>query len=96
MTVRFTKRPLPCLRMLENVGEKFFESLTEHLCDALGVDFAVVGMLRVDEEMVQFIAVHGPHGKVQPPSRFALSGTPCEEVLKHRARGYPDRVQLPN
>ncbi|MGK0170457.1 MAG: hypothetical protein ACI9W2_002183, partial [Gammaproteobacteria bacterium] len=63
------------LAISHNIGEKFFESLTEHLCDSLGVDFALVGMLRIEEDALESVAVHG-HGKAQSPLRYGLGGTP--------------------
>ncbi|MCH9674234.1 MAG: PAS domain-containing protein [Gammaproteobacteria bacterium] len=76
--------------LLGAADERFFSSLTVHLCDALQVDVAVVG--RVHERTVRSVAVQA-FGQAAPPLEYELVGTPCETVISDRARGYGSRVQ---
>ncbi|HEX5137275.1 MAG TPA: PAS domain S-box protein [Planctomycetota bacterium] len=71
-------------------GDEFFRSLVLYLAKSLGVEYALVGELRGGD--VACVALYD-HGEVRTDVRYALDGTPCEEVTTGRLCCHPERVR---
>jgi PAS domain S-box-containing protein len=75
-------------------GEGIFQYLTDHLARALGVNYAVIGLLTGDDlRTVQVVAMTAD-GRPVAPFDYDLAGTPCAEVIGHGYRHFPERVQF--
>ncbi len=73
------------------VGEAFFRSLTRHMAEAFGTQYAVVAEL--DGEQVRTLAAWGNGGFLDPPV-YPLADSPCEQVMSSRSRTFfPDSLQ---
>jgi PAS domain S-box-containing protein len=72
-------------------GDDFFRSLVLYLARSLGVECALVGVLEREGEVscVAFCE----NGKVRTDVRYALDGTPCEQVTAGRMCCHPDGVR---
>lgn len=75
-------------------GEGIFQYLTNHLAQALNVDYALIGLLTGDDSRTVQVIAMTADGKPVPPFEYNLSGTPCEEVVGSKYRHFPDRVQI--
>jgi PAS domain S-box-containing protein len=62
-------------------GEKFFQSLIEHLVEGLGVRGALVGELEESPQRTVKTLAFLDKGKQRKNIQYDLSGTPCEEVV---------------
>lgn len=62
-------------------GEKFFQSLVEHLVGGLGVRGALVGELEESPQRTVKTLAFLDKGKQRKNIQYDLSGTPCEEVV---------------
>ncbi|MFQ4140076.1 PAS domain S-box protein [Nodosilinea sp. PGN35] len=76
-------------------GEAFFGALVQHLTQALGVDYAYIGLLSDGgEDSIQTIAACA-RGAVIDNFEYRLRDTPCEQVLRKRELCcYPAGVQV--
>ncbi|MBL8212916.1 MAG: hypothetical protein JNK87_19530, partial [Bryobacterales bacterium] len=75
-----------------NVGQRFFQSLVEHLARSLHADFALVGELVNEGPSVRCQAVFAD-GRQQDPFQYLLKGTPCSEVIAGTLCLFPNGVQ---
>jgi PAS domain S-box-containing protein len=74
-------------------GEAFFRELAQHLCLALGTEFACIGELRgSDRDVVQTIAIFSGE-QFSQGFEYALAGTPCGEAIVCGSCSYPHGVQ---
>lgn len=74
-------------------GENFFASLVKYLVEALAVDFVFIGQLSPsDSSRVQIIAVYGD-GQSLPNFNRTILDTPCQLVIGHQIRHYPEQVR---
>ncbi|GGO75704.1 hypothetical protein GCM10011348_01130 [Marinobacterium nitratireducens] len=70
-----------------------FRSLVQQLTRALGVDYALIGMLLpANPGRVQLIAGYG-RGKFIEPFQYDLAGTPCEQVVGQHYRFFACHVR---
>ncbi len=67
---------------MSETGDALFRAVVQHLVEALGADFALVGELSSDRDRVATIATFGT-GPVAAGDEFDLNGTPCETAM-HR------------
>ena len=74
------------------VGEKFFQSLVEHLAQAMNVSMAFVGEFTDVPGRVRTLAFWSG-GKQLGPIEYELAGTPCEEVYDGEPCHYADSVK---
>jgi PAS domain S-box-containing protein len=75
-------------------GAAFFESLTERLAGVLEADITFVGRLGSDRAQIDIVALWAD-GQPSRPFSYALSGTPCEQVVANRVYSHArDVVQL--
>ena len=65
-------------------GEKFFQSLIEHLVEGLGVRGALVGELEESPQRTVNTLAFFDKGKQRKNIQYDLSETPCEEVVLGR------------
>jgi len=73
-------------------GESFFHSLTAHLARILDADFAFIGELIADaSDRIRTVAVHA-QGQQAANFEYALSGTPCQDVVGKETCTYPSEV----
>lgn len=72
--------------------EKFFDALAQFLCEQLEVDYALIDRVDEDPEMAETVALWAK-GAIAPNLRYALRGTPCENVMGQRLCAYPRGVQ---
>ncbi len=73
-------------------SEDFPNALARHLGEALGVDYVVIGKLCEEPETVETVALYAK-GKMLPNMRYALPGTPCENVVQRNLCCYPTGVR---
>lgn len=74
------------------VGEKFFQSLVEHLAKAMNVSMAFVGEFTDVPGRVRTLAFWSS-GKQLGSIEYELAGTPCEEVYDGEPCHYADSVK---
>ncbi len=75
------------------IGEAFFQSLAQHLSKALGVEFAFVGEIDPStRDHIRLLAGYGD-GQVLENFSYALTGTPCEQVVGNQAAIYAHDIQ---
>lgn len=72
--------------------EDFFQSLTQHLAENLGMDFVCIGRLAGDGLTVQTVAVFF-EGKVRGNMSYALKDTSCGEVVGQAVCSFPSEVR---
>lgn len=73
--------------------DDIFEVLVLGAADALGVDLSFIGVLADSErEIIESIAVCDG-GRLQSNFEYALTGTPCQDVVGRRFHYHPDGVQ---
>ncbi|MBE0595883.1 MAG: EAL domain-containing protein [Desulfuromonadales bacterium] len=74
-------------------GERFFQSLVQSLAEAAGAEYAFVcEFIDGSRQRVRTVAVYA-HGRIIDNFEFDLTGTPCQEVIKHGIRCYPQKVR---
>lgn len=73
-------------------GEDFFNALAQFLGEQLDMDYVLID--RIDEEpgMAETVALYAK-GSIAPNMRYALKGTPCENVMGRRLCVYPHGIQ---
>lgn len=72
--------------------ENFFDSLAQFLGENLDMDYVVVDKLDDNPEIAETIALYAK-GSIVPNIRYALKGTPCENVMGRQLCFYPKEVQ---
>lgn len=72
-------------------GDEFFRSLVLYLARSLGVEYALVGELDGGGEVA--CVAFSDHESVRRDVRYALAGTPCEDVAAGRVCCIPERVR---
>jgi PAS domain S-box-containing protein len=75
-----------------NRGDRFFQSLVEHLATAVGASYAFVAEFAGAATRVRTIAYWGK-GELLPNLEFNLEGTPCEDVVRGGLCHHPSGVQ---
>lgn len=73
-------------------AENFFEALAQFLGESLELDYVVIDRLVADPEIAETLALYAK-GAVVPNMRYALKGTPCENVMGREMCIYPQGVQ---
>jgi PAS domain S-box-containing protein len=76
----------------QQTGEKFFQSLVEHLARAIGVSRTFVSEFQPCGKRVKTLA-YWAVDRIVPNVEFDLAGTPCEEVLAGQFCHHPANVQ---
>jgi len=72
-------------------GDKFFQSLVQHLAGALGVRFAFVAEFAEFPTKVRTLAFWSGEG-LRENVEYELAGTPCEDVVQGGICHHPDGV----
>jgi PAS domain S-box-containing protein len=72
--------------------ENFFVALAQFLGKSLDLDYVVIDRLAEDLEIAETLALYAK-GAVVPNMRYALKGTPCENVMGREMCIYPQGVQ---
>lgn len=76
-----------------SIGQSFFHSMVAHLAKTLGADFAFIGELMPgSSEHIRTLAVNA-EGAPVANFEYALSGTPCENVVGRNTCSYPQGVR---
>lgn len=76
----------------DQVGQEFFDNLVRYVADTLNADAALVGIPKTGEfESVQTISFFRG-GDLAPNFEYALSGSPCEEVVGGMSCYYNSRL----
>ncbi|HEY8995910.1 MAG TPA: PAS domain S-box protein [Lacunisphaera sp.] len=83
-------------------AENFLDALTRFLCEKLDMDYAFVDKVDEKREVAETVALCAK-GVVVPNLRYALKGTPCENVMgrnlciyRHGIQGlFPEDALLP-
>jgi PAS domain S-box-containing protein len=73
-------------------AENFFGSLAQYLGKTLHVDYVVIDRLDENPEIAETVALYAK-GAIVANMRYALKGTPCENVMGRRLCVYPEGVQ---
>ncbi len=72
--------------MVGTTGPECFDRIIEGLCDWLGADYGLVGVL--GDGLVQTLSFYG-RGEKKENFSYPLAGTPCEEVVREVFKSYP-------
>jgi PAS domain S-box-containing protein len=73
-------------------ADNFFDALAQYLGENLGVDYVVIDRIDENPEIAETVALYAK-GAIVPNMRYALKGTPCENVMGRRLCVYPEEVQ---
>ncbi|HEX8963422.1 MAG TPA: GAF domain-containing protein [Rhodocyclaceae bacterium] len=73
-------------------GEDFFNALAQFLGEKLDMDYALIDRIDDDPDMAETVALYAK-GAITPNLRYALKGTPCENVMGRRLCVYPHGIQ---
>ncbi|MFA6499967.1 MAG: response regulator [Desulfurivibrionaceae bacterium] len=76
--------------MVGATGAECFDRIIEGLCNWLGADYGLVGVL-VDGK-VQTLSFYG-RGEKQENFSYPLAGTPCEGVVREGFKSYPKELR---
>jgi two-component system, sensor histidine kinase and response regulator len=74
-------------------GERGFAALVEFAARLFEVDYVHIALLEADRRSVCVVAGHLDGQPIEAGHVYALSGTPCEQVLQRAHRCYGDHVQ---
>ncbi|MBW9261325.1 MAG: PAS domain S-box protein [Candidatus Thiodiazotropha sp. (ex. Lucinisca nassula)] len=72
-------------------GDDVFQTLVNHLAEALGADIAFIGTLK-SQDCIQTRVLH-THGRIEANITYPLQDSPCENVVGQKFRFYPDSIQ---
>lgn len=72
--------------------EDFFAGLVRFLCEELDMDYALIDKIDENPDMAETVALCAK-GEIAPNLRYALKGTPCENVMGRRLCVYPQGIQ---
>ncbi|MDD5332559.1 MAG: PAS domain S-box protein [Rhodoferax sp.] len=73
-------------------GENFFDALAQFLGEKLEMDYVLIDRLDENPDMAETVALYAK-GAITPNMRYALKGTPCENVMGRRLCVYPHGIQ---
>ncbi|MFZ2163280.1 MAG: AAA family ATPase [Sideroxyarcus sp.] len=73
-------------------GEDFFDALAQFLGEKLDMDYVLIDRIDENPEIAETVALYAK-GAITPNMRYALKGTPCENVMGKRLCVYPSDVQ---
>ena len=73
-------------------AENFFDALAQYLGETLDVDYVVIDRLDENPDIAETVALYAK-GAIVPNMRYALKGTPCENVMGRRLCVYPEGAQ---
>jgi len=73
-------------------SDNFFDALAQYLGETLDVDYVVIDRLDENPDMAETVALYAK-GAIVPNMRYALKGTPCENVMGKRLCVYPKDAQ---
>lgn len=76
----------------QNSAETFFDALVRYLSENLGVDYVIIDRIAEEAAIAETVAVYAKGGSA-PNMRYALKGTPCENVMGQQPCCYPQGVQ---
>jgi PAS domain S-box-containing protein len=85
------------LRFIAQLGwsgqdEGFLPALARHLGEVLRVDYIIIDKLAPEPGIAETAALFA-RGEIVPNMRYALKGTPCENVIGKSLCYYPERVR---
>jgi len=73
-------------------AENFFDALAQYLGENLDMDYVVIDRIDENPAIAETVALYAK-GAIVPNMRYALKGTPCENVMGRRLCVYPQGVQ---
>jgi len=73
-------------------ADNFFDALARYLGESLDVDYVVIDRLDENPDIAETVALYAK-GAIVPNMRYALKGTPCENVMGRRLCVYPEGVR---
>ncbi|MFA6310151.1 MAG: ATP-binding protein [Sterolibacterium sp.] len=73
-------------------GENFFDALAQFLGEKLEMDYVLIDRIDEDPDMAETVAMFAK-GAITPNMRYALKGTPCENVMGRRLCVYRQGIQ---
>jgi PAS domain S-box-containing protein len=74
-------------------GKRIFDAMAEFAARLFDVDYVHIAMLEPSQTEVRIVAAQLDGKRLDPGNVYALSGTPCENVLQRSHRCYADHVQ---
>ncbi|UQB41637.1 EAL domain-containing protein [Thiomicrospira microaerophila] len=91
---QLVKRALTRLNhdLVNLVGSEYYQAACHYINDLLRTDIAFVGRYEPKTHSVEVITGWAD-GQPLLPFRYALKGSPCEQVLEHGVKVYPDDIQ---
>lgn len=75
-----------------SIGQDFFNSIVEHLSQALDLRMACLGVLIDEQEEIKTLAIYG-NGNILKNVVYPVKGTPCENVVEGKLCLYPNNLQ---
>jgi formate hydrogenlyase transcriptional activator len=76
----------------EATGDKFFQSLVQHLAHAIGVSYAFIAEFAGSKTRVRTLA-YWTKDRISDNIEFDLEGTPCQDVIGGKLCHHPTSVQ---
>jgi PAS domain S-box-containing protein len=73
-------------------AENFFAALAQFLGEKLDMDYALIDRIGENPELAETVALYAK-GALAPNLRYALKGTPCENVMGRRLCVYREGIQ---
>ncbi len=73
-------------------AENFFDALAQFLGEKLDMDYVLIDRIDENPEIAETVALYAK-GAITPNMRYALKGTPCENVMGRRLCVYPQGIQ---
>jgi PAS domain S-box-containing protein len=73
-------------------AENFFDALAQFLGEKLDMDYVLIDRIDENPEMAETVALYAK-GAITPNMRYALKGTPCENVMGRTLCVYPHGIQ---
>ena len=72
--------------------ENFFDALAQFLGEKLDMDYVLIDKIDENPEIAETVALYSK-GTITPNMRYALKGTPCENVMGRDLCVYPQNIQ---
>ncbi len=76
----------------QNSGENFFDALAQFLGEKLDMDYVLIDRIDENPDMAETVALYAK-GAITPNMRYALKGTPCENVMGKQLCIYRQGIQ---
>jgi PAS domain S-box-containing protein len=73
-------------------AENFFDALAQFLGEKLDMDYVLIDKIDENLDMAETVALYAKGG-IAPNMRYALKGTPCENVMGRQLCVYPQGIQ---